>query len=229
MATRKAKKDDAAGCLAFMWLIGIVLLIPSLVVAIFYFSVLKGRYLQSPSVQRVVDTPKMFSSIGTGGIAVFGLLILGGLLAYVVALAVGAVVGVGQLYNKLLTIILFTITPIPALLVFVIYIFRIPILHLGIIGDKENGKLFFPFDMQSYTFGDYVKMRFVKDACSIDSINFSEINKITRGYGRDLYIHGAFGSRKITMSSKQKRDECIAMIQNICGKKGVLASEIESY
>jgi len=223
MASKKEQdKAAAAGC---MGLIGIILLIPSLVLAIFYFFIIKSRYLQSHSAQRVVDTPRVLLSIGRGGLAVAGLLLLGGFVVYISAAVVGASVG----NNLFLTAIIIALPFTPALLVIVIYIFRIPVFALGIIGNHKNDKLFFPCDMQSYTLGDYVTMRFVKDACSVDSINLSEINKITRGYGVDLYVHGKFGSRKITMSSKQKRDECIAMIQHLCGKKGVLASEIESY
>jgi len=222
MASKEEKDRAMAGFI--MGLIGIVLLIPSLVLAIFYFFVLKSRYLQNPSAQRIVDTPRMISSIGTGGIAVVGMLFLGGIAAFIIGYIMGEKAG-----NMGSVLLIFTVILIPALLIMIIYIFRIPVLSLGIIGDHENDKLFFPCDMQSYTLGDYVTMRFVKDACSVDSINLSEITKLTRGYGVDLYVHGEFGSRKITMSSKQKRDECLAMIQNLCGKKGVLAGEIESY
>jgi len=219
MASKKEADRATAGCI--IGLVGIVLLIPSLVLAIFYFFVLKSKYLQNPSAQRIVDTPRMLAGIGVGGMSVGGLLFLAGFVAFI-----------GGSIAKDAGVILLVFIAIPlvsALLVIVIYIFRIPVLAMGIIGDQENDKLFFPCDMQSYTLGDYAIMRFVKDACSVDSVNLSEINKLTRGYGVDLYVHGEFGSRKITMSTKQKRDECLAMIQAFVGKKGLVFSEMERY
>ena len=200
--TSKRKREGAQLLGGLGGLVGVLLLIPSCVLAIFYFFVLKIRYLRNPSAQRIVDTPRMLSIIGKGGITVFVLLVLTALTD------------------------VFAIFVVP---VMVIYIFRIPVFALGIIADNEKDKLYFPCDMQSYTLVDYVIMRFIKDACSVDSVHLSEITKLTRGYGKDLYVHGKFGSRKITMSSKQKRDECLAMIQSFCGRKGILASEIESY
>jgi hypothetical protein len=42
----------------------------------------------------------------------------------------------------------------------------------------------------------------------------SDIGRITRKIGYDLYLSGSFGSRRITFTNKQKRDECIYAIQN---------------
>lgn len=46
----------------------------------------------------------------------------------------------------------------------------------------------------------------------MDEVRLSEIGRITRKAGADLYIHGSFGSRRITFTNKQKRDECIYAI-----------------
>jgi hypothetical protein len=74
-----------------------------------------------------------------------------------------------------------------------------------------------------------MKLRFIADYTKVDSVKISQITKLTRGYGTELYVHGPFGSRAIIMSSKQKRDECLAMIQNFTGKRGLLITEIEGY
>jgi hypothetical protein len=106
---------------------------------------------------------------------------------------------------------------------------HLAVLYLGIIADRERDALYFPYDMQSYTLTDYFSLRFLRDYCNVDSIPLSAIKKLTRGRGKELYIHGDFGSRGIIMSSKQKRDECLTMIQSLTGKKSLLITEIEGY
>jgi hypothetical protein len=106
---------------------------------------------------------------------------------------------------------------------------HLAVLYLGIVTDSGKDALFFPYDMQSYTVIDYITLRFFKDYCNVDSVPLSAITKISRGRGKDLYVHGTFGSRSIVMSNKQKRDECLAMIQSVTGKKRLLIAELEGF
>ena len=219
---RETKRDaEAFGALftVVFGLAGILLLLPSLILSIVYLFILKNRCLQSPSAQRVINIGKVFSFFGKSAFAVA---VLGIISFFTIPFLLGAI---GVTSDKIVLPLILS----PCIILVIITSLRVAVLYLGIVADKENDELFFPCDMQSYTFGDYLKMRFIKDLCSIDTVNLSEIIKITRGYGVDLYVHGIFGSRKITMTSKQKRDECIAMIQAIAGKKGLVMGEIESY
>jgi hypothetical protein len=131
--------------------------------------------------------------------------------------------------NLIVDIILFTIFVCLLLAIGYIFAKHIAVLYFGVVIDYENDILVFPYDMQSYGITDYLKLRFIIDYTKIDSVKISQITKLTRGYGNELYVHGSFGSRAIIMSSKQKRDECLTMIQHLTGKKGMLITEIESY
>ena len=46
-----------------------------------------------------------------------------------------------------------------------------------------------------------------------NEIPLCSIDKMTREKGNILYVLGDFGSKKLTFSSRQKRDECMAAIQ----------------
>jgi hypothetical protein len=86
--------------------------------------------------------------------------------------------------------------------------------HFGVIVDPEKDRVVFRYDQESYDFIDYLKLRFIRDLPRMDEVRLSEIGRITRKLGEDLYIHGSFGSRRITFTNKQKRDECIYAIQS---------------
>lgn len=68
--------------------------------------------------------------------------------------------------------------------------------------------------MVNFGIQDYLQLRFIRDMGDMESVPLSAITKITREAGKKLYVHGEFGSRGIAFSHKQKRDECIAAIEN---------------
>lgn len=86
--------------------------------------------------------------------------------------------------------------------------------HFGVIVDPEEDRIVFHFDQESYNFTDYLKLKFIRDLPKVDIVCLSEIGQITRKRGDDLYLLGSFGSRRITFTNKQKRDECIYAIQH---------------
>lgn len=107
---------------------------------------------------------------------------------------------------------------------------HLAVLYMGVVLDIDKGEVYFPFDMQSYGVLDYISLRFLHDYCNVDSVPLASIRKISRGNrGKDLYLTGEFDARSITMSSKQKRDECLELIQSAIGKRGILMNEIEGY
>jgi hypothetical protein len=63
----------------------------------------------------------------------------------------------------------------------------------------------------------------------MDQVDIDEIEKITRQAGKRLFIHGPFGSRGISFTNKQKRDECYSAIQSASNKKSLLLNEMEDY
>ena len=82
------------------------------------------------------------------------------------------------------------------------------IAHFGVAIDPAGDRIAFSCDQQSYDIQDYLKLRFVYDLARMDEVHLSEIERMTRQTGSDLFIHGAFGSRRIRFTKKQKRDEC---------------------
>lgn len=203
-----AKKDDplAKGLIIAA---GAILLLPFLLIGFISFSNLKEKYLESDSAQRVVDMKRLLpTAIGASTFLVSCALMLIFFNEYIFAIIVIVIVGscVGVMAAR-----------------------RLAILYLGIVADKGKDLLVFPHDMQSYTIMDYFSLRFLEEYGQADTLLLSEIKRMTRGRGKELYIHGNFGSRGIIMSSKQKRDECMSMIQVATGKKGLLFMELEGF
>ena len=86
--------------------------------------------------------------------------------------------------------------------------------HFGVAVDPTGDRIAFSYDQQSYDIDDYLKLRFVRDLPRMDEVRLSEIGRMTRQGGSDLFLHGSFGSRRIRFTKKQKRDECIWAIRN---------------
>ncbi len=106
---------------------------------------------------------------------------------------------------------------------------HLAVLYFGVVVDKERDLVAFTHDMESYTVMDYISLQFVIDYCTIDTIQLSEINRLSRGRGVELYMHGSFGSRGIKFSSKQKRDEALAIVKEFNANNTKLLPDIEGY
>ena len=119
---------------------------------------------------------------------------------------------------KLMEILEIIIYEIPFLLLWVwlsVILFKwLAVAHFGVIVDPTNDRIIFRYDQESYDLMDYIKLRFITDLPRLDEVHLSEIGRITRKRGDDLFLLGVFGSRRITFTNKQKRDECIFAIQN---------------
>lgn len=96
------------------------------------------------------------------------------------------------------------------------------------IGCKMIGVLLFPNDgliviprdsLTNTATQDIAQAKWFKDMFSLEAIQTQSIKKITRQAGKRLFIHGDFGTRRISFSNKQKRDECIYAIERVIKKK----------
>ena len=99
--------------------------------------------------------------------------------------------------------------------------------HFGVIVDPEKDRVVFRFDQESYDWTDYLKLKFIRDIPKVDVVKLSDIGRITRQFGKSLYLHGSFGSRRITFTNKQKRDECIFAITSSGKTSAKVAMEFE--
>jgi hypothetical protein len=217
MARKSVKKEKDEAAKYLMAALGILLFLPLLIFAVSSFNALQQKYLESTAAQRVMDIRRIFPTLIVGGTVFF----VGAIFIYYII----------NIMNKNSSFsIIAIIIALPAV-IFIGYHFarHLAVLYFGIVADKDKDILVFPHDMQSYILSDYFSFRFLKDYCNVDTIELSSITKMTRGHGTELYVHGPFGSRRIIMSTKQKRDECLAMIQVFTGKKGLLITEFEGY
>lgn len=73
--------------------------------------------------------------------------------------------------------------------------------------------MLFPKDMANYSISDYLNFKFVTELGHMEEVPLSQIRRITRQAGKQLFVHGKFGSRGMKFSNKQKRDECLSAIE----------------
>lgn len=215
---KKSKSDGGAG-------IFIVIGLPIIIFSFFFYKKLSNEYLQSEKIQKVNDIKRVISYL---------LAICGGLfvLGYIEIILFNGIIRLIAEYcriNSLIFFVLIFLFCIPIIIYSYYGAKYIAIIYLGILFDFEKKRIICPYDFESYGLNDYLSFKFLKTFTQVHCIPVKELTKITRGYGNELYLHGKFGSNKIKMSSKQKRDECLAIAAELVGKKGITFSELESY
>ena len=62
---------------------------------------------------------------------------------------------------------------------------------------------------------------------SLDSVPLNAIDRITRQAGKRVLIHGDFGSRHLSFTSKLKRDECIYLLTKHGERHPKVMAELE--
>jgi len=202
--TTKQQRESNA---ALGTLICVLLFSPFLIFSVFKYFSLKNEYMSGDNYHRVVDVGTVKKPIMT---------------------AVGLVI-----FSYFAIVVTHDNLPVLSVLIIFVVAFLaykvaqwVAVKYIGAIIDADNGLVIFPPDMQSYGVADYLTMKALKDMSRLDKVNISEIEKMTRQAGKRLYLHGRFGSRGIFFSDKQKRDECMSAIQQLCGK-GTLMYELE--
>jgi hypothetical protein len=105
---------------------------------------------------------------------------------------------------------------------------RVAVVYTGTFVDLSTKTLYFPYEFNSYSLGDWFNLnKMKKDLISLASVKLAEITRMTRGKDIKLYVHGSFGSKCLEYSNKQKRDEAMAMMQALSGKKGLIQFEVQ--
>ena len=96
---------------------------------------------------------------------------------------------------------------------------RIGTSQIGMLVFPGEDKFVIPADPKKNTFIENVfQGKYFSDMYKMEELPLSEIQKITRESGKKAYVHGKFGTRKISWRDKQKRDECIATLERACKK-----------
>ena len=203
MTTKKEqdRKDD-------QWLLAIAafIFIPFLVVAVRHYKRMQKRFPPTATSQRIFDTLNLLPPLSAGSACVIGTL---GLIYYasgwfIAILAVPAVALAGIWLSCIMARWVATT-------------------YFGVIVDAASDTVVLPKDLASYGISDYLNFQFIRDLGDVDVLHLSSITKITREAGKHVYIHGPFGSRGMTFSNKQKRDECLAAIER--GGRGIRTSD----
>lgn len=96
---------------------------------------------------------------------------------------------------------------------------RIGTSQIGMLVFPDEEKFVIPADPNKNTFIENIfQGKLFSDMYKMEELPLSEIQKITRESGKKAYVHGKFGTRRISWRDKQKRDECIATLERACKK-----------
>jgi hypothetical protein len=202
MATKKEQDriDDQ-----WLLLIFAIIFVPFIVVALRHYKRMKDRFPPSDTSQRIFDTLNLLPPLSAGAAVVIATLAL--------------IYRASGWPFAILTVPIITIVGIWVACIMARWVAST---YFGVVVDAANDTILLPKDMASYGISDYLNFQFIRDLGEMDILNLSSITKITREAGKHVYIHGAFGSRGMTFSNKQKRDECLAAIER--GGKGLRTS-----
>lgn len=185
----KKKKDEESGIIFLI--IAALVFIPFMLLAFLHYRKMKSRYLTNRNVQRVVDIGRFYTVLGSGIASVVGMLVV---------LWIGAAnIGHGLATSRHGSVIIITLMVLYILLM--LYPF------------KKLADAAATADLANCTASDIVKLRFLKGLGTVERFQYSQITSFTREKGKLFYIHGDFGSRALSFSNKQKRDECLAALQ----------------
>lgn len=201
MATKKLNQNEVIAVYLFSAAIAVVF-------SLYHYVKLRKRYLTGPQVRQVFD-------IGSGWAAVLSSGITAVLFAMVAA---GA-------YTQWPWTVVITV---PLGLYWLYWVGKVQAYaFMGVIVDYPQGRVMFPPTPDSLDLFDYIKvMPLMRHYASMDSVPLAEVQRITRQAGKSLFLHGDFGSKRITFTNKLKRDECIHLI-TANGSRAKVAAELE--
>lgn len=206
MATKKQKEADAQGTL---WLYMVPLLVVSVAFTWYHFAALKRRFVTGPHVRRVFDLGSNYDAVFASGLLGF----LYGLLTW-------------GLYGRWPASLLLTI---PLGFYVLNWMGRMQArAFLGVVVDYQQGRVFFPATIDKLDITDVLKVTPVLQCfVALDDVALLAVQRISRRAGKELFLHGDFGSRRITFSDKLKRDECIHLITSRAGAHVKVVAELE--
>lgn len=90
----------------------------------------------------------------------------------------------------------------------------------GVAVNFDDGTITFRNTQAQLDLGDYFRIfPIIRCFTTLNTLKLDDVEWLTRESGRQLYLHGSFGSRRIDFSDKLKRDECIHLITALGGKR----------
>lgn len=209
MATAKQKQESSY---ALVLSVGFIVCIPLLILSIIRYYRLKAQFPEDEYTQRVFDV----GNLGRPFIAA-GLLIMLTWWLSAVALSISGESAISK-------ILIFVILACSLCILFKISQ-SISSTYFGVLVDPQNDRVLLPKDMANYSITDYLNLKFITELGTMEEVPLGQIKRITRQGGKQLFIHGKFGSRGMNFSRKQKRDECLSAIEE--GSSAATSLEFE--
>lgn len=201
----RKQKDDKAWMAAGLY-VGLLFLVPCIICSIVYYYTYNKRFPEGEHTQQVFDVKSLLEPLvkGTVALGIFAASILFG----IDSLDAG---NGGPTPLKWLGLILAAVIGLIGMFYVVPRYWAAT--YFGMRLDTERDVLVFRKDMANYRLTDYLKARIFFEFGDLETVPLTSIRRITREAGKNLYVHGPFGSRAIRFTNKQKRDECIAAIE----------------
>ena len=189
-------------------LIYVVSALIAVVFSLYHYAKLKRQYLTGPQVRQIFDMGTSWQAMLSSGIAA---------LTYAMMAA--------SVYSKHPSTMVISV---PLGLYLLYWVGKVQAYaFLGVIVDYPQGKVLFPPNPESLDIFDYLKiMPMIRQFTSLDSVALADVQRITRQAGKSLFLHGDFGSKRISFTDKLKRDECIHLI-TAKGSRAKVVSELE--
>lgn len=181
----------------------------TVIFSLYHFAKLKAKYMTGDHTRRVYDMRMSWEAMVASG-----------------ALAIGYIVLAVLTYEKQPWT---AFVSIPLGLFVFNWVGKIQAqAFLGVVVDYQQDLVFFPPNPESLDVGDYLMvLPAIRQFTSMDSVPLGDIQRITRQAGKSLFMHGDFGSRRITFTNKLKRDECIHLVTANGARKVKMESEHE--
>jgi hypothetical protein len=205
MARKKQGEDDSSQFI----LVYAPFIVTLLAFSLYHYGKLKKQYIVNSQVKRVIDPGKFMESVAVSALAV-------------------AVIAVPLIWAYQHAPIL-TLPLGLAFLWCANWIGKMQArVFLGVVVDPERRVVAFEPDTTSFEIVDYLKITpYLRSLTAMEQVRLDDIEKITRQAGKHLYMHGDFGSRRISFSNKQKRDECIHFLTSTQGSRAKVVTELE--
>lgn len=188
---------------------GIIFLVPCIIASVIYYYSYRKSYPDKENGQRVFDLSSLWVPLAKGAIAL-------GLSAALLSFSFSHMIeGRSVVWG-----LVFVLTAALALAaVFYVVPRYWAATYFGLAIDVDRDLVVFRKDMANYGIGDFLTGRAVWEIGDLEAVPLSAVQRITREAGKYFYLHGAFGSRGVRFSNKQKRDEGIAAIEYARGRR----------
>lgn len=204
MARKNQGNEDALRYILTAF--GAIVFLPFMMFSYIHYNKMKRKYLIGDNVQRIFDVGLLWKSvIFSAGVVITGIIALYYINANILRV-------IPQESTKALLIV--------DVIVFLLALYplkkmaeRVAVRYFGVVFDDQHKNIIIPTDLENASLSDNLRLQFIKKMGDCEIIKIKDISSVTREKGINFFIHGAFGSRKINFTNKQKRDECLSALQ----------------